>query len=159
MLAICTFSFLMLCMTEIEQNPPLLVSKVIITDGSSEVLLFRRAPDSEHGGGLWEPAGGKAQPGETLVEARLREVKKETGLEIEVTEGGLTAEAYIIPDGRYKGRQYLAVFATAKAIGGEFERSGEHDKHSWVSPEVALDSYLLTNGTRKALQALIKLNS
>jgi len=47
-------------------------------------LLIGRRPATGLLGGLWEFPGGKREPGETLEEACRREVREETGLDVEV---------------------------------------------------------------------------
>jgi ADP-ribose pyrophosphatase YjhB (NUDIX family) len=47
--------------------------------GSSEILLMRRS-DNEH----WGLPGGYVEPGESVIVATEREVREETGFEIEV---------------------------------------------------------------------------
>ena len=54
----------------------------VVRDESGRILVVRRArPPSE---GLWSIPGGRVEPGETLVEAVRREVREETGLDIDV---------------------------------------------------------------------------
>jgi mutator protein MutT len=57
-------------------------SAVIVEDGG-RVLLARRAVDP--GAGLWDLPGGFCEPGETPEEGAVRELREETGAEIEVT--------------------------------------------------------------------------
>src|SRR5947209_8495576 len=58
----------------------LVVGAVIASD--SAVLLLRR-PADDFMGGIYELASGKVAPGEILDEALVREVKEESGLDIE----------------------------------------------------------------------------
>ena len=53
----------------------------VIKDDRGRLLLIRRghAP----GAGLWSLPGGRVEPGETDTEALVREMREETGLEIE----------------------------------------------------------------------------
>ena len=51
----------------------------IVIDG--QVLLAKR-PDHLHQGGLWEFPGGKLEPGETVCQALVRELKEELDIEI-----------------------------------------------------------------------------
>lgn len=59
-------------------------SKVLLVDEQERVLLLagidRTKPD---GPPRWFPVGGALEPGETRVEAAVREVREETGLEID----------------------------------------------------------------------------
>ena len=49
-----------------------------VTDGAREVLLCGRTSD-----GLWALPKGTPEPGETLEQTALREVREETGVEVE----------------------------------------------------------------------------
>ena len=58
-------------------RPELCVGAVIVLDG--DLLLIRRGRPP--GQGRWSLPGGRVEAGELLVEAVLREVREETGLE------------------------------------------------------------------------------
>ena len=54
--------------------------RVVLTDGGGRVLLFHvRTPD-ETPDGWWELPGGGLGPGESYLEAAIREIREETGL-------------------------------------------------------------------------------
>jgi ADP-ribose pyrophosphatase YjhB (NUDIX family) len=55
-----------------------------VRDGAGRVLLIRRANDP--GRGLWSVPAGRIEAGETPAEAAVREVREETGLDVEVGE-------------------------------------------------------------------------
>ena len=57
-----------------------LVVCVWVYDGKGKVLLTRRAPEKS-GAGSWENSGGAAQAGESSLEAIVRELREETGIE------------------------------------------------------------------------------
>jgi 8-oxo-dGTP diphosphatase len=53
----------------------------VIRDDKGRLLLVKRG--HEPGAGLWSLPGGRIEPGETDAEALVREMREETGLEIE----------------------------------------------------------------------------
>lgn len=69
----------------------MLVVAAALTDTEGRVLVAQRPADKQHGG-LWEFPGGKVEPGETPVDALVRELREELG--IEVDPGTLTPVAF-----------------------------------------------------------------
>jgi 8-oxo-dGTP diphosphatase len=53
----------------------------VVTDSRGRLLLIKRG--HEPGAGLWSLPGGRVEPGETDAEALVREMREETGLEVE----------------------------------------------------------------------------
>lgn len=54
-----------------------------IRDEKGRILLLRRADGDIRRDGLWSVPGGGIEPGERLDQAAVREVREETGLEVE----------------------------------------------------------------------------
>lgn len=63
-----------------------LVVHVWIRDSRGRYLITRRSPNKGHGG-MWESPGGSAQAGDDSLRASLREVREETGLELDPCKG------------------------------------------------------------------------
>jgi 8-oxo-dGTP diphosphatase len=53
----------------------------VIKDDQGRLLLIKRG--HEPGAGLWSVPGGRVEPGETDSEALVREMREETGLEVQ----------------------------------------------------------------------------
>jgi 8-oxo-dGTP pyrophosphatase MutT (NUDIX family) len=56
--------------------------RVILQDAGGRVLLFRAYLPSRFPDPFWEVPGGGIEPGENYVDAAIREIREETGLEL-----------------------------------------------------------------------------
>ncbi|MFI5532022.1 NUDIX hydrolase [Kitasatospora sp. NPDC051853] len=114
-----------------EPNSLVVAASAVVTDDAGRILLQRRA-DS----GLWALPGGGMEPGDTLPGTAVREVKEETGLDVEITGlvGTYTDPRHVIayPDGEVR-RQFNICFR-ARLLGGELTLSDESTDLRWVAP-------------------------
>jgi len=97
------------------------------------VLLIRRGKNPRRG--MWSLPGGAQELGETVVEGAAREVKEETGLDIEIT--GLLDVVDSIDvneDGAIKYHYTLVDFA-ARPLGGRVKASGDAAEVGWFDRE------------------------
>lgn len=77
--------------------------------------------------------GGKIKEGElNLIGALKREVKEETGLEIEIGEPFATWMIEFPPDHRNQGKVFLVGYK-CKYLSGEIILSDEHTEYKWVN--------------------------
>jgi ADP-ribose pyrophosphatase YjhB (NUDIX family) len=106
----------------------------LVVDEQGRVLLQRRA-DS----GNWSLPGGVMELGETMGQAVVREVREETGVDVELTGilGIYTDPAHVIAYDDGEVRQEFVVAFTARVVGGELKGSDESTEVRWVRlPEV-----------------------
>ena len=102
-------------------------SAYIEDDG--RILLIRRADN-----GLWALPGGGMEPGETVLGCAVREVREETGIDVDVT--GLVgifsnpAHVVVYPDGEV--RQGFSICVRARAMNGTIRTSDESTEVAWV---------------------------
>ena len=102
------------------------VSAALIRRGGR--FMICRRPAHKARGLKWEFVGGKAENGETLQEALIRECREEIGVEIEV--GDVFAEVdHIYPDISI----HLTVFNASIKNGAEPQKL-EHDDIRFITP-------------------------
>jgi len=78
-----------------------------------EVLLIRRGTAPRQG--EWSLPGGRIEPGERAVDAALRELREETGVEAEIT-GLVDVVDGVFPEA---GRHYVLIDYAARWLSGE----------------------------------------
>ena len=91
----------------------------VITDDRGRVLLIQRADNNR-----WEPPGGVLELGESITDGLRREVREETGLDVEPV--GLT--------GVYKNmnRGIVALVFRCKITGGDLTTTDEASAFRWA---------------------------
>ncbi len=111
-------------------RPFLAASAAIIRDG--RVLIVRRA--RMPGSGVYTLPGGVVETGETLTEAVTREVREETGLEIEPLALAGFREI-ILRDGNNRvSRHFVVLSFAARWQSGEVRLNEELDQAHWLHP-------------------------
>ena len=108
-------------------DPVVVVGAAILSGG--RLLAARRVRPSSMAGG-WEFPGGKVDPGETVEQACVREVREELGCGVEVV-GRVPGEQALDPG-------FVLHVLEARLVDGEPVPS-EHDAVRWLGPE-ELDS-------------------
>ncbi|MHB9998800.1 HAD-IIA family hydrolase [Bacillus spizizenii] len=95
----------------------------IIIKESSSVLLMKRADN-----GLWGIPSGHVEPGESVEQAIIREIKEETGLTVKVSKmigvySDPSSQTFIYPDGRVS--HFITNCFQCEVIGGTLKKSTE----------------------------------
>lgn len=118
---------------------------VVVVDDQGRILLIRRT-DNEN----WAVPGGGMDLGESISDAAIREVKEETGIDIEVTGvvGIYTNPRHVIEytsDGEV--RQEFSIVFTGRPVGGSPTPSSESSEVRWVEP-AAVPGYQMHSSMR-----------
>jgi 8-oxo-dGTP pyrophosphatase MutT (NUDIX family) len=115
-----------------EPNSMVVAASAVVTDEQGRILLQRRRDND-----LWALPGGGMDLTDSLPGTAVREVKEETGLEVEVTGlvGTYTDPRHIIAysDGEVR-RQFNVCFA-ARIVSGDLAISDESTELRFVSPD------------------------
>jgi ADP-ribose pyrophosphatase YjhB (NUDIX family) len=112
---------------EYPQTPLVGVGAVAVRDG--RVLLVRRG--SEPLKGHWTLPGGLLEVGESMAEGVVREVREETGLEVEPIELVEILDRIHREGGRVRYHYVIADFL-CRVTGGELRAASDADAVRWV---------------------------
>lgn len=107
-------------------RPVAAVGAVVVDDG--RLLMVKRG--GEQGRGLWAVPGGRIEWGEPLRAAVRREVREETGLEVEV--GDLVWSGELIGRGSPPSYHFVILDYRATVIGGTLEPGDDADEAVFV---------------------------
>jgi 8-oxo-dGTP diphosphatase len=121
------------------------VAAAAIFDNESRVLVTKRA-DHLHQGGLWEFPGGKCEPGESMQQALVRELKEELGIV------PLASDPLIRIRHDYGDRDLLLEFFRVTQYQGE-ARGLEGQPLKWLLPD-AMQSHHFPAADRPVITAL-----
>ncbi|AUG81171.1 DNA mismatch repair protein MutT [Kitasatospora sp. MMS16-BH015] len=129
-------------------NSMVVAASAVVTDDAGRILMQRRT-DS----GLWALPGGGMDLGDSLPGTAVREVKEETGLDVEITGlvGTYTDPRHIIAYSDGEVRRQFNVCFTARVVGGELAISDESTALRWVTPK-ELDGLPMHHTQRLRLQ-------
>lgn len=129
-------------------NTLVVAASAVVTNDQGHILLQRRRDNN-----LWALPGGGMEMTDSLPGTAIREVKEETGLDIEITGlvGTYTDPRHVIAytDGEVR-RQFNVCF-TARILGGTLAISDESTELRFVPPQ-DLDTLPIHHTQRLRLQ-------
>ncbi|WP_405010987.1 NUDIX domain-containing protein [Kitasatospora sp. NBC_01539] len=103
----------------------------VVQDDGGRVLLIHKTDN-----GLWALPGGGHDIGEFVADTVIREVREETGIDVEVvTVTGLyTDPGHLMAYDDGEVRQQFSICFRARPIGGDLRTSEESKEVRWVNP-------------------------
>lgn len=108
--------------------------KVLLKNKEGKYLLLHRNPekypDVDHKE-LWDIVGGRIDPGKTLLENLKREVKEETGFDLNSTPKLIAAQDIL----RNKDRHVVRLTYTAEIDGSKPQLDEDHTDAKWFTIE------------------------
>lgn len=103
----------------------------VVRNDDGDMLLIQRSDN-----GLWALPSGAQDIGETTRQAAIREVKEETGYDVEIIgiSGIYSDPRHVIAYNGGEVRQEFSIVFRARVVGGESRSSSESRRVAWVSP-------------------------
>ena len=104
----------------------------VVEDAERRVLLIHKTDNN-----LWALPGGGHEIGETIAETVVREVKEETGydVEVEAITGTYTDPGHVMAYDDGEVRQQFSIAFRARLLGGEAQTSSESREVVWLTPD------------------------
>jgi 8-oxo-dGTP diphosphatase len=100
------------------ENLPRIGSALLVRDEANRILLGKRNKDPQRGS--WVIPGGKIHAFETIAEAAARELREETGLDVEV-DGQFQVYEIINPPNEHR----IVIYSWGRVVGGEAKASDD----------------------------------
>ncbi|MEV0187211.1 NUDIX domain-containing protein [Kitasatospora purpeofusca] len=103
----------------------------VVTDGAGRLLLIHKTDNN-----LWALPGGGHDIGESIADTVVREVREETGIDVEVDSvvGLYTDPGHVMEYDDGEVRQQFSICFRARPVGGELRTSSESKEVRWVDP-------------------------
>ncbi|CAL9416991.1 hypothetical protein SUDANB105_01765 [Streptomyces sp. enrichment culture] len=112
-------------------NSLVVAASAVVTDDQGRILVQRRRDN-----GLWALPGGGMDMDDSLPGCAVREVKEETGYDIEITGlvGTYTDPRHVIAYGDGEVRRQFNICFRARIVGGQLTISDESTEVRFVAP-------------------------
>lgn len=107
------------------------IAVTFLIERNGKFLLIKRSKKEDHYGEKWVFPGGKVEKGEDVIKALLREVKEETGLEIQKRAAFLRSYSFT----RKNGTSTIGLVFCLKYKSGKVRLDKNSEDFAWIYPE------------------------
>lgn len=130
------------------------ISLLIVNKKTNKILAVKRGKKSRYFPGMWALPGGQVEKGESLRKAGARELKEETGLNLDRfgTETLLRGELNV--DGK---KATILVHEASVKKGRVSSKDPEIDKTEWISLDELISSLIMNQYPRAQIQKISQL--
>ena len=135
-------------------NQPVIGVAGIVIEGD-RVLLVQRGHEPQKG--KWSVPGGALEVGETISEGVRRELREETGLEVQVGRLVEVFERISERDDEGVRHHYVILDYMCEPCGGELAAGGDAADARWVGRN-ELASYTITPGTPAVIEKAFRMS-
>jgi 8-oxo-dGTP diphosphatase len=133
----------------LQNASPVVGVGAVIWNAAGEIVLIRRGQEPRLG--EWSIPGGRLEWGETVEAALLREVREETGLNVEIAGLIDVVDSVTRDAGGTVVRHYVLIDFSVRHVSGELAAGTDAAEACWVAL-TDLDRYSLWTETRRIIE-------
>lgn len=130
-----------------------IVTKVVLAGvvvDENKILILQRHKDEDVFPGLWELPSGKKEPLETSEGSLLREIKEESGLDVEIIKPILVFDYQIEKETEIKDSTQINFLVVIKGK-NKVTISDEHQAFAWIV-ENEINDYKISDQTKVVIK-------